>query len=209
MIVGLLLVYGLVLGSFVNALVWRLHEQALETDKKRPNRRRLERLSVSHGRSMCPNCQHVLAAKDLVPVFSWLWLRGKCRYCHQPISAQYPIVELATGLLFVASYIWWPEAYTFDGIRYTVVAQFIVWLALLVGFMALTVYDLKWMLLPNRLVYPLTVFGIAFAGLGTAMAEKPATALLEVALAVLIGGGIFYLLFQLSAGKWIGGGDVK
>ncbi len=209
MIIVVLVVFGVCLGSFVNALVWRLHEQAAEQGKKRPNQQRLRDLSISRGRSMCPHCQHELSTTDLIPVFSWLWLHGKCRYCQQPISAQYPIVELATGLIFIVSYVWWPKVFMADGIRYTVVAQFIIWLALLVGFMALTVYDLKWMLLPNRLVYPITALGILFAGLGATMAERPVTTLLNVAVAVLIGGGIFYVLFQLSAGKWIGGGDVK
>src|SRR4051812_13278636 len=100
MIIAVLIVFGLCLGSFVNALVWRVHEQEAA---KKPNKK----LSVLNGRSMCPHCEHELAAKDLIPVLSWLSLGGKCRYCHKPISKQYPLVELLTALLVVGSYIWW------------------------------------------------------------------------------------------------------
>ena len=137
MIIAILAVVGLILGSFVNALVWRMHEG----------------LSVAHGRSMCPHCKHTLAARDLVPVFSWLMLRGKCRYCKKPISPQYPLVELATSGLFVASYIWWPSVFTGSQ-----EAIFVLWLAILVGLVALAVYDIKWFLLPNKLIYPLSAW---------------------------------------------------
>lgn len=197
MIVIALVVIGLCMGSFVNALVWRLHEQDSGSKNKD--------LSVATGRSMCPDCRHGLAAKDLVPVLSWLALRGKCRYCNRPISAQYPLVELVTAGAFVASYIWWPVA--FDTSQQTVI--FVLWLILLTGLVALAVYDLRWLMLPNRLIYPLA----GIAGVQTliiaAAASDPPTALLNVVLAVVIGGGLFYVLFQASKGKWIGGGDVK
>src|SRR5436190_6666628 len=98
MIFAVLAVLGLILGSFVNALVWRIHQQ--ELGKKN--------LPIVNGRSQCPHCHHVLAAKDLVPLFSWLYLRGKCRYCHQPISPMYPITELAMAAIFIILYAYWP-----------------------------------------------------------------------------------------------------
>jgi prepilin signal peptidase PulO-like enzyme (type II secretory pathway) len=204
MIAFILFLYGVVFGSFVNALVWRVYQQAEEAGKKRPNQKRLKTLSISQGRSMCTDCGHELAAKDLVPLLSWLWLRGKCRYCRKPISVQYPAVELVTGLLFAASYIWWPKA--LSGLE---IGVFAAWLVLLVGFMALLVYDLRWMLLPNRLVYPLTGVALAQALLTIAAAGNTFHATLNTLAAVLVGSGIFYVLFQISGGKWIGGGDVK
>ena len=102
MIIAVLAVLGLVFGSFVNAFAWRLHEQeSLLEKKKKPSAKQLAKLSIVKGRSMCPECKHELAAKDLIPVFSWITLKGKCRYCGKPISWQYPAVELATALLFV------------------------------------------------------------------------------------------------------------
>ncbi len=203
MIIVVLLVLGLCFGSFVNALVWRVHEQDTEHGKKNPNKKYLKQLSISRGRSMCSQCHHELEAKDLLPVVSWVSLKGKCRYCGKPIPDS-PLVELATAGLFIASYIWWP--YTLTGLN---TLQFGLWLALLVGFMALTVYDLRWYLLPNRLMYPVGAIAAVFGLISVHQAFHPLTALLSLVLAVVIGGGIFYVLFQISGGKWIGGGDVK
>ena len=204
MIIVILAVVGLCLGSFINALVWRLHEQSAENRKKKLDKKYLSDLSIAKGRSMCPHCKHELATKDLLPILSWLNLRGKCRYCKQPISGQYPLVELATALLFVVSYLWWPVA--LDGAQ---AAIFTLWLALLVGLIALLVYDLHWLLLPDRIIYPLGAIAAAQAVIAIWAASTPLTALLNTLLAVAVGGGIFYLLFQFSGGKWIGGGDVK
>jgi len=204
MITVILVIVGLCLGSFINALVWRLHSLASEKSKKKPNQRYLSQLSVMRGRSMCPNCKHQLAAQDLIPVVSWLVLKSRCRYCKKPISWQYPAVELATAMLFIASYVWWPA--TLSGAQISI---FVLWLMLIVGFMALIVYDLRWLLLPNRIIYPLAVIAVIMAAIEVITATGPAIALLNLLLAVLVGGGIFYVLFQISAGKWIGGGDVK
>ena len=204
MIIVALIVFGLILGSFVNALVWRIHEQSAESAKKRPRKQYLKQLSLSKGRSMCPDCHHELAPKDLVPVFSWLFLKGKCRYCGKPISWQYPLVEVSTALLFVLTYIFWPVQ--LHGYH---IAIFVLWLLELVGFMALAVYDLRWLLLPNKVLYPLFLPAIAQVVLALIYGHQAGHTLLNVALAVLVGGGVFYLLFQVSRGKWIGGGDVK
>ncbi len=226
MIIVVLLVTGLCFGSFVNALVYRLYTQASQKPKVKKSKaatastgskaqglstfdfrlstKSEDRYSILHGRSMCPHCKHELSALDLLPVVSWLWLRGKCRYCGKRISVQYPLVELATAALFVVSYLWWPVAFS--------VAQtaiFILWSALLVGFMALIVYDLRWKLLPNRIMYPLSVVAALMALIAIITAHNPLTALINTFFGVLVGGGIFYVLFQVSKGKWIGGGDVK
>jgi len=186
------------LGSFVNALVWRLHEQSKAKSKKQ-----MDKLSILRGRSMCPNCHHELAAKDLVPVFSWLSLKGKCRYCHQPISAQYPLVELATAGIFIFSYYFWPLNLHGAGLF-----EFILWLGFLTGFIALMVFDMRWLQLPDKIVYPLIT--LAFVQLvAVSIWDKDTTLLLGALWGVLVLGGLFYALFQLSGGKWIGGGDVK
>ncbi len=206
MIIVVLIVVGLCLGSFVNALVWRVHEQAKKPHKlpKKGQQAKNQSLSIVNGRSMCPRCKHALVAQDLVPVFSWLSLGGKCRYCHKPIAAQYPLVEVATAMLFLASYACWPEV--ISGIQ---VVIFGFWLLLLTGLLALLVYDLRWLLLPNRITYPLGVIAAVQAVVIVLAANRPLTAVLNAVLSVAVGGGIFYVLFQVSGGKWIGGGDVK
>lgn len=204
MVIAVLIFFGLCLGSFVNALVWRVHEQAEEGKKKKPDQKRLEDLSIVKGRSVCPDCGHQLQSKDLVPVLSWLSTGGKCRYCSKKISVQYPLVEVTTALVFIASYLWWPVE--LEGAQ---IAVFGLWLVLATGLMALLVYDLRWYLLPNRILYPLGGVAGLLAVIQVATAVSPIGAVLNTALAVIIGGGLFYVLFQVSGGKWIGGGDVK
>jgi len=203
MIIAVLIVLGLCMGSFVNALVWRLHEQAAEVGKKKPDQQYLQRLSISRGRSMCSHCHHELTALDLIPVVSWLVLRGKCRYCDHPIPDT-PLPELGTSLLFVLSYIYWPQELA--GIEYAV---FGLWLVLLVSFMALIVYDARWMLLPSKVIYPTGAVAALLAALEVASASNPARAVLYTALSIGLGGGIFWLIYKISDGKWIGYGDVR
>jgi len=138
-------------------------------------------------------------------------LRGKCRYCHKPISAQYPIVELITAGLFVTSYIWWPTATELhsSALCSWPFALFGFWLIALIGLIALALYDLKWFLLPNRIVYPVLFFVLATVLFRSIVLTPHLSSLLSVLYSLLIGGGLFYLIFQISNGKWIGGGDVK
>jgi prepilin signal peptidase PulO-like enzyme (type II secretory pathway) len=200
-----LAVFGLILGSFVNAFVWRLHEQQeLVSKKSKTVREKLQKLSILHGRSMCPNCEHQLAAKDLVPVLSWLSLQGKCRYCRKPISWQYPVVELTTAILFVLLYLWWPLAFQNFGL-----VSFIMWLVFLVGFMILTVYDIRWFLLPDKVVWPLVGLASAQVLVQVFFFDGGLSAIVEALYGVLIASGFFYGLYVVSKGKWIGGGDVK
>ncbi len=201
MIILVLVLLGLCLGSFVNALVWRLHEQDQLVGKKA--KKAAKELSISQGRSMCPDCRHQLGFWDLLPVVSWLGLRGKCRYCHQAISWQYPLVEVLTAILFVFSYLFWPYDWTTLGIF-----QFVIWLVMVVGFMALTVYDIRWQILPDRIVYPLIVVA-SINALVVSVINKDPMHLVYALTGIACLAGLFYVIFQVSSGKWIGGGDVK
>lgn len=203
MIYIVLAVLGMSLGSFVNALVWRLHEQSAGHKAKSSGKN--VALSVTRGRSMCVHCHHQLAAGDLVPILSWLWLRGKCRYCRKAISWQYPVVEALTAALFIFSYSYWPYGFEADGM-----VRFVVWLVILTGCMALVVYDLRWMLLPNRIVYPLLALAALQSLVLMVVSDQGAVHLAwEAIWGLVCGGGVFYVLFQISKSKWIGGGDVK
>ena len=206
MVAFILVILGLCLGSFVNALLWRIHKQAsLKQVKSRKPKLAVNQptLSIMTGRSMCPNCQHLLAAKDLIPVISWLQLRGRCRYCHKRYEDT-PITELVMPLLFVLSYIYWPIPWDNKG-----VFLFVCWLLFIVGFVALIVYDIRWLLLPNRIVWPLAVLAFVQVFVVATLYGGGYKLLLTSLYGLLIGGGIFYLLFQISKGEWIGGGDVK
>jgi leader peptidase (prepilin peptidase)/N-methyltransferase len=204
MIIAVLIVLGLCFGSFVNALVYRLHEQDVLADKKptKAIKKQQEALSIATGRSMCPHCKHELAAKDLVPVVSWLLLRGKCRYCHKPIPDT-PVSELLTPALFVS-------LHHIVGARLELgIVLFALWLIFITGFVALAIYDLRWYLLPNRIIFPLIGLAVLQLILRTVVYDGGWQAIMSAFWGVLIASGIFYVLFQLSAGKWIGGGDVK
>lgn len=200
MIYPVLVLLGLCFGSFVNAFVWRLHE--LENGKL-SNKQKKE-LSVVRGRSMCVHCHHELAWYDLLPVLSWISLRGKCRYCGKSISAQYPAIELLMSALFVGSYLGWP--YDFTPVGWLL---FGLWLVFVVCFVALAVYDLRWMELPNKIIYPLTGLAIVQVFFRGVAVDDLAGSIIGAFLGFLVIGGLFYGLFQVSGGKWIGGGDVK
>lgn len=186
-VLGLL---GLCFGSFVNALVWRLHE----------------RMDFITGRSECTNCHHLLAPQDLIPIISWVSLRGRCRYCSHPISWQYPLVEIAVATLFVVSYLYWPLPL----LGWLSIAYFILWLIYIVALATLFIYDIRWMLLPNVIVFPLiglSLLGVFLRGL---MSHAPLLAAAEqIALGAAVLGGFYWVLYTISKGKWVGYGDVK
>jgi leader peptidase (prepilin peptidase)/N-methyltransferase len=82
-------IFGLIIGSFLNVLIYRIPLK----------------LDFVKGRSFCPSCHHELGAFDLFPVFSYVFLKGQCRYCHEKISLRYPLIELLTGILFTLVYL--------------------------------------------------------------------------------------------------------
>lgn len=221
MVIVILALLGLCFGSFVNAFIWRFHEQEqlrwqreelrvqsagrsskvgkLSSRAARQDAKlqaELAKLSITKGRSMCIHCRHELAPKDLVPVVSYLWLRGKCRYCRQSIPDT-PLSELLTPALFIVSYLFWPLGFSGAGRL-----AFGVWLVCLIGFVALSLYDLKWYELPHRIVLPL--IGLAALGaLVTATLYNAGTggglpSLARAAWGGLVGGGIFWLLYVIS-----------
>ncbi|MBL8160029.1 prepilin peptidase [Candidatus Saccharibacteria bacterium] len=224
----MLAVVGVAFGSFVNALVWRLRKQqereeatALEKGSEvvKQVARRVKHAvtgtqdegddySISRGRSMCPNCHHQLAARDLVPIFSWLWLRGKCRYCKKPISVQYPLVEIAVGTLFVISYLCWPDklTYWYDWM------DLAFWLAYVVLLAALFIYDLRWYILPDKLVW--TLVGLALLQLAIhvifAFDNTQRFDILQMAVYGLLPiSGLYWVIYMFSRGRMVGFGDVK
>lgn len=121
---GIVFLLGSAIGSFLNVVIYRIPAN----------------LSILYPPSRCPKCLHKLAKRDNVPVFGWLWLKGRCRYCQTPISPRYPLVEAITGLLFLL--VFWVFGYSVQTIGYWL---FISWL------LALALIDLDTMLLPGVL----------------------------------------------------------
>jgi len=187
MITALIFIIGMVFGSFVNAFVWRLKRNK----------------DWVRERSICTHCKHKLAPKDLVPVVSWLMLGGKCRYCKKAIDDS-PLTEVLVAIVFAVSYAFWP--YGFDGEGWTRLA---IWLLAVVLLAAMFLYDLKWMVLPDKLTYSL--FGLAFVQTVVVfvMHDFDYEVLRLSLIAMVVGGALFHLLYLGSKGKYIGGGDVK
>lgn len=182
-----LFVLGLCLGSFVLAMVDRM---------KRGD-------DWVRGRSQCESCKHTLGIVDLIPLFSWMSTKGRCRYCKERLSWIYPLAELAVGVLFTLSFLVWPNELN----SATNIIQFTVWLAAAVLMAGLFIFDMRWFLLPNKLVYPLIGLGAVFYGLG--IEQLNWDAVVQLGAALLVGAGIFFLLLVASKGAWIGDGDVR
>lgn len=184
--------FGLMIGSAINALVWRLYVGR----------------SWVKGRSVCPDCDHRLAAKDLVPVVSWLWLRGKCRYCGKKIHWQYPVVEVVTALLFGLS-AWALLGSVFSqGPAAVAVVRLGFWLVMLSMMIVLAVYDARWMLLPDRVMLPLIGVAVVYSATMAVMTGAPQV-FVGAGLAAIAVGAAFYGLVAVSRGRAMGGGDIK
>lgn len=178
-------ILGLCFGSFVNAWVWRTKEGK----------------SVAKGRSMCPDCKHQLSATDNIPLVSYLILRGKCRYCHKSISIQYPLVELITSLLFMALYLYFAPIDMYQWFL------LVTWCVITVLLVAAFVYDLRWMLLPDKFTLP--VVAIAILLLVVQATQYGIASIYSQLIATLIFAGFYLAIWVLSKGKLLGGGDIR
>ncbi|HTM68424.1 MAG TPA: prepilin peptidase [Candidatus Binatia bacterium] len=174
--------FGTIIGSFLNAVLWRLRTGE----------------GFVYGRSYCPCCRHMLSARDLVPVLSYVLLRGRCRYCAKGIHPSYLAVELAMGTLFLAFA--WPviAAGLLDGKSLAGLLLSWYFAAVLV---LIFVYDLRYMLIPTQV----TGWAMGIAAVGGLLLGVPWQ---SMALGLAIGGGFFWLQHAISKGKWIGGGDI-
>lgn len=198
-----LVVFGVMIGSFINAFTWRWRQTRDDDGNKiKLSKKKAAELSIATGRSMCPHCKHQLQSYDLVPIGSWLSLKGRCRYCKAKIGVQYPFVEALTGTLFGLTYVWWP--YGFSALGWV---QFACWLVLVGGFVALAIYDLRWLLLPFKMLYPLIAIAMLMI-IARAIDTQDFGVLVNSIAAAAVLGGLFYGLHTVSKGKWIGGGDV-
>lgn len=177
MIELLLFVVGLSVGSFLNVVIDRLPREE----------------SIAWGRSYCESCKKTLVWYDLIPVFSYFFLQGKCRYCRSSLSLQYPLVELLTGFAFAAI----PFFVIHDNILYFGYDFFIVSCLLVISFI-----DIKYGIIPDVIVYPAIIV--------SALVLAASHALFPPYLLSALGAFLFFLfLFLVTRGKGMGFGDVK
>ncbi|TWP15504.1 prepilin peptidase [TM7 phylum sp. oral taxon 353] len=212
-------ILGAAFGSFAGAQVWRLRARQLVEDKKageKVSAKELKKLSplikkVSKDRSRCLSCGHVLAWYDLIPLVSWLSLRGKCRYCKKFIGWTEFLLEVGMAALFALSVVLWPMPLA----SFWQILTLVLWLAALVLLAILFVYDLKWLLLPDIVNIPFIVLGAVFAGIKLCLASDVTSALTSLLGAVFVLSGIYLLLYLFSKAHygedktWVGFGDVK
>lgn len=217
-LIVVLAVMGALLGSFGCAQVWRLRAKQLVEDKaeyeqvyargERPKRsdyydaaelKRLHRLlqPIQDDRSQCLSCHHQLAWYDLIPLFSWLSLRGRCRYCGTPIGYLEPLAEVILSIVFVTSYLMWPHPLN----SIVAITAFGCWLIACLLMLILFIYDAKWSLLPFSINIILIVVAAIFALLVGGAYGYDILSLLGAA-ALLCG---LYALFALF--RWAGFGD--
>ena len=196
-------VLGLLVGSFLNVVILRLParlEHAWRSEAHEvlglPADASAAPPDLVREPSHCPHCRHTLAARDNIPLLSWLLLRGRCRYCRAPISIQYPLVELCTALLSAA--IAW---------RFGASTQTLAGLALTWALVALTGIDLRTQLLPDPITLPLLWLGLLL-GLGHVFIGAP-QAILGAALGYLSLWSVYWLFKLLTGKEGMGYGDFK
>jgi leader peptidase (prepilin peptidase) / N-methyltransferase len=197
---GFILIFllGSFIGSFLNVLADRLPRNE----------------SVVKGRSHCEKCKKELAWYDLIPLLSFIFLKGKCRYCHTRLSAYYPIVEFITGVMFVITAI-----FVFSGFKFSIFnSQFpinsqllnfqllisLIYYLFIVSCLVVVFFtDLKYGIIPDKILFPATIISFLYLILNTKYLILP---YLFSALGACL---FFLLLFLITRGKGMGFGDVK
>jgi len=205
--IGLAGVFGLLFGSFLNVVILRVPAR-MQAEWRKQAREVLELDAVDEAlppgvvkeSSHCPKCKHPLAARDNIPLFGWLMLRGRCRYCHEPISIQYPLVELLAGLASAA--VVWRFGPTPGALAGLVLTYFLI---------ALSGIDARTQLLPDELNYPLLWIGLTLCLIPSwqPLPIAPTSAILAALLGYLSLWSVYWLFKLLTGKEGMGHGDFK
>lgn len=179
-------VSGILTGSFLNVIIWRWP--------------RGEKIS---GRSACPHCHKILSAWELVPLFSYVLLQGKCRNCKNGISPRYFIIEAITGFLFALVYSRFLPMSLAD---YFILSRLLIVVCVLA---ATFVIDLEHHLILDKLVLPASAIILVVNLCLDIFINKNLSFTINSIVAAIITAGAFYIVWFVSQGRWIGFGDVK
>ena len=175
----LILLYGLIIGSFLNVLIYRIPRNE----------------NIAWPGSHCTTCGHDLKWYDNIPLVSYIILRGRCRYCGSHISAQYPIVEALNAVLYVSMYA-----------KFGLGADFIAYSLISSLLLAIFVVDLKGMIIPDSLVVGILILSVVHKSVGYFLYNLP-FGIFDSILGLLAAGGLFLIIMVVSGGG-MGGGDV-
>jgi leader peptidase (prepilin peptidase)/N-methyltransferase len=172
----IILILGLLIGSFLNVCIYRIPKKE----------------SIAFPPSHCTSCNTQLKPWDLIPVLSYLVYRGKCRYCKEKVSIQYPIIELTNGLLYL--FLYQKFGLTVEAGMYAILTSVLIVIA---------VIDFFTQEIPDELNISVLIAGIVFLILNFSLGN-----LINSGLGLLLGGGLFLLIAVVSGGA-MGGGDIK
>lgn len=175
-------ILGTCIGSFVNVIFYRFPHKE-------------QHLGM---RSICPKCKHRLSWFDLVPLFSFIWLKGRCRYCKNKISIHYPLVELSLGVVY------WLNFHYFHKTPLFLFLSLCLWPALVL----ISLFDIKSKTIPDEFVI-FSLIANLFYLLIMQIFFHDTKLLQESLLGAFFLAGFFLILYLVSQGKWIGFGDVK
>lgn len=188
MVLIFLFIAGLVFGSFLAALTWRM----------------MHGVSIANGRSVCDFCKKPIEWIDNIPLISYLMLKGKCRHCHKKISPRYPIIEGSTALTFVAVYaLYGPIATNFQWASSLLIFGILFFLFVAFISIAIFVTDIEEMVIPDVFVFVL--FFVSFL---TILFSSDGL-MWERLLVSFLSSSFFLILNLLTKGRGMGLGDVK
>ncbi len=169
-------ILSLLLGSFLNVCIYRIPRGE----------------SISYPPSHCPNCDARLRPRDLIPVLSYLFCKGKCRYCGEPISPQYPFVEILNAVIYYLLYLKFGLSILF--FKYAILSSLLI---------VISFIDYKYKIIPDRLI----VFGLIIGTISLPLYNFIPN-VINGTIGLLVGGGLFLLIAIASNGA-MGGGDIK
>ncbi len=201
----ILFAFGISIGSFINVLEMRMFKR--DDFIKTP--------------SHCPKCKHKLNLLDLIPIFSFFFLKGHCRYCGTKVSWQYPIVEFISGILFLLSGVYitiYMHITNISTLFYTIILSIFLGLNLVI-FLFFALYDVKHQIVPNQVILPLIIYALIFNSVvSVTMHFYPNAIFLDLwssysllwnIVSGVSGGAFIALIIFLTKGKGMGGGDLK
>ncbi len=160
--------------------------------------------SIILGRSHCEYCKKELEWEDLIPLISFIILKGRCRYCHKKLSFFYPVSEIITGILFacVFVFVFYPGQAGFSDAPYFKIASFLYYIFIVSSFIIIFLEDLKYGIIPDKVLFPAILISLIYLYI------NPQFMILNV-ISGLGAFMFFLLLFVFTGGKGMGFGDVK